>query len=349
MRSRPPSKAPNAPKKLRVMQSFREPRPTTNPYIVQLDRALAAETSITHLRFSWWAALFGPLDVVHLHWPEVMLEGSTPLKRAVKRLRVRALLLRLRVTRTALVRTTHNIDLPEVDTPTTRLLTTIEERTDFRILLNDSTRPRWSSPTAVILHGHYSSWYSDSTLSSTDNTLAFVGLIRRYKGVERLIDAFRQTGPEGSDLRLRISGNPTGDAIREVIEKSAVQDPRITVDLRFLSDDDFADAVRTAQGIVLPYSFMHNSGTALAAVSLGRPVLLPRNEVNESLAEEVGPGWVHMFDDEIRATDLLAFAHATKHRPPAPPDLERRDWTNVGRAHAGAYVDAARTARHSPD
>ena len=35
-----------APRPLRVMQSFRTPRPTTNPYIVMLDQALAAEPTI---------------------------------------------------------------------------------------------------------------------------------------------------------------------------------------------------------------------------------------------------------------------------------------------------------------
>ena len=333
------------PRGIRVMQSFRAPRPTTNPYIVQLDRALAETSGVEHLRFSWPTALLGRVDVIHFHWPEAALEGSQAWKRAVKRLRMRALLLRLRLTRTALVRTTHNLDLPEVDRATARLLEKIEERTDLRILLNDSTRPRWSSPTAVVPHGHYIDWYGPARTDAVADTLAFVGLVRRYKGVEGLIQAFRDTRTEAPGLRLTISGNPTGSTIRDAVEESASADHRIHADLRFLSDDDFAHAVTGAQGVVLPYLFMHNSGTALAALSLQRPILVPRNEVNEALAHEVGPGWVHLFEGEITAADLISFGAATARHPAAPPDLSRRGWHDAGRAHADAYLRAVQLAR----
>ena len=65
-----------------VMQSFRNPRATTNPYITMLDRALADELGSGHLRFSWLRALFGRYDVFHWHWPEAKLQGTSWWKSA---------------------------------------------------------------------------------------------------------------------------------------------------------------------------------------------------------------------------------------------------------------------------
>ena len=120
----------------RVMQSFKPPRPTTNPYITMLDRALATEPSIVHLRFSWRDALLSRVDVLHLHWPEVMLEGDKAWKRWGKRSLMRLLLLKLRLTNAAVVRTVHNIEPPQdVDASHAALLLKLDARTDHRIVL----------------------------------------------------------------------------------------------------------------------------------------------------------------------------------------------------------------------
>ena len=55
---------------MRVMQTFGEPRDTTNPYLVMLRDALVAEPTIEHVPFSWRAALTGRYDVLHVHWPD---------------------------------------------------------------------------------------------------------------------------------------------------------------------------------------------------------------------------------------------------------------------------------------
>ena len=113
-------------------------------------------------------------------------------------------------------------------------------------------------------------------------------------------------------------------------------------DLRFLSETEFASAVTSSEGVVLPYRFMHNSGTVLAVLSLERPVLVPRTEVNESLAEEVGAGWIRMFDGELDAADLLAFLPAVRiARQSDAPDLSARTWEAVGARHREAYRAAA--------
>lgn len=329
----------------RVIQSFREPRPTTNPYIVMLDRALAAQPQIEHLRFSWPVALFTRIDVFQLHWPETLLGGDRGWKRRTKRLLLRALLLKLRLTGATIVRTAHNVELPrDVDPATRAILVLIEERADYRILLNPLTELPWTTPSTVIAHGHYRDWFAQvpPTEPSADS-IGFVGLVRTYKGVDHLISVFRETASTHPELRLLVAGNPTSPEIAERVRAQAEEDNRISLDLRFLSEPDFATAMMSVRGIVLPYRFMHNSGAALAALSLGRPVLVPRNPVNIELAEEVGDGWVHMYTDKLDQNDLIAFHRAlSEHRPDAPPRLDKRDWQLAGADHVSAYREAVR-------
>lgn len=331
----------------RVMQSFRPPRPTTNPYIVMLDRALAAEPTLQHERFSWSGALLHRLDALHFHWPEVLLSADRPWKRWGKRQLFRLVLLRARLQGTVIVRTVHNLELPsDLDRATLRLLREVEERAGLRVLLNPHTRPHWDSPTVVIPHGHYVDWFADvPRVEPEPGSLAFVGLVRRYKGVEALLDAFAATASDRPQLRLRIAGNPTTADLRADLERRAAADPRVGLDLRFLDEPDFATAIMAARGVVLPYRHMHNSGAALAALSLARPVLVPRNEVNTALAAEVGQGWVHQYDGDLDADDLRAFDTALAAPRSPHPDLSGRGWALAGARHAQAYRDAIRAAR----
>lgn len=334
---------------LRVMQSFGSPRPTTNPYIQMLDRALAGTSGIEHLRFDRRRALFGRYDVLHLHWPETLLAGRPGANAFARRLYVTALLTRLRLGRIAVVRTVHNVELPQdISRWDRRLLEGIDERTDLRILLNAQTALPQAAAGTVIPHGDFLDWFGpepEGAEPPVGGGIAFVGLVRRYKGVERLIEAFGDTATTGADLQLRISGNPSSEDLAAHVRALAASDARVSLDLRYLDEPEFAQAIRAAEGIVLPYRFMHNSGSVLAALSLERPVLVPRNDVNEALSQEVGPGWVVMFDGELTADDLVAFLPRSREARGGSPRLDRRTWSRVGEDHRDAYRRAVEIRR----
>ena len=68
---------------LRVLESFKPPRKTTNPYIVMLYSALQKACDIH--AFSWREALRGDYDVFHVHWPEVLLRSDRRSRRVGRR------------------------------------------------------------------------------------------------------------------------------------------------------------------------------------------------------------------------------------------------------------------------
>jgi len=332
---------------MRVMQSFGPPRPTTNPYIHMLDRALAETEGVEHLRFDRRRALFGRYQALQLHWPETLFGGTTRTRAVARRAFALALRARLTLTRVAVIRTVHNLEPHAGSTPwERRYLAWLERRTDHRIVLNERT-PAGGIPTTLVPHGHYREWFAAVPRRAPEpGVLGFVGLVRPYKGVEDLLDAFTSTARSSPELRLRVAGSPTTDAIEDELRRRAARDPRVELDLRHLPEEAFASAVLGCEGLVLPFRSMHNSGSVLAALSLDRPVLVPRTEVTELLATEVGPGWVTTFEGPLTGAHLRGFADAIRERPPAgSPDLSRRHWDGVGAQHRDAFAAAIERRR----
>lgn len=324
---------------IRVLETFGPPKATTNPYIAQLHSSLMAAPGLTTLTFDYRTALLGRYDVVHAHWPELMVDGHRAVGRAARRTLAALTVLRWRVTRTPVVRTLHNVERPQgISGFDHVVLSGIDRATTLDIALNDHTPTRGGVPQVVIPHGHYRDWFAAQDSSPRmAGRVGYVGLIRRYKGVEDLVEAFKEWDRTG--VSLHIAGKPSSSELLDGLQAAAASDDRISIDARFLDEADFVTAISTSELIVLPYRHMHNSGTALAALSLDRPVLVPDNAVNRALADECGPGWVHTFEGEITAGDIERAWIGSRERG-ARPDLSRREWAAAGAQHRHAFESA---------
>jgi glycosyltransferase involved in cell wall biosynthesis len=347
----PGARRPGRP--LRVLESFRSPRPTTNPYITQLHEALRARPDLRVRTFTHTRGLWGRYDLVHLHWPELFVGGHTVAGRTARRLLTVALVTRWRLTGVPIVRTVHNLERPDgLSRLDGRLLDDIDRCTLLDIRLNHHTTARPGVPATTILHGDYRRWFAQTAHAAAAQPvagrIAYVGLVRRYKGVEGLVRAFRHMND--ATATLHIAGRPSSDDLRDLLERAAKDDPRITVDPRYLDESELVEAVTSAQLVVLPYRHMHNSGTVLAALSLGRPVLVPDTAVNRALAAEVGEAWVLTFSGELSAGRLRTALTSTATLPTQPPDLSARQWESAAAAHVAAFDRARnRTARRHED
>jgi len=324
-----------------VLQSGPRPLPTTNPYNIMLARAIESLPGIDFRYFSWREALTKRHAVFHAHWPEAML--TSPVRwRALARQAVFALLLlKWRVNRTAIVRTEHNIGLPrDISWREVLLLRAFERQTAVHICLNKHTPVPDEQTRHIVPHGDYRPWYDGHRRSSTrPGRIAYFGMIRRYKGVDRLITAFKETADPG--LSLSIGGKPSTPELGAEMLRLAKTDPRIDLVLDFLDDPALVRAITEAELVVLPHPEMHNSGSALAALSLDRPVLVQDNPVNRDLQAEVGRGWVHLYSGTLTGQDLEAALREVRINPPSDrPRLEDRDWQRSAALHEAAYRHA---------
>lgn len=321
---------------VRVLQSYIGPGPQTNPYIIQLHDALAATPGVSRRSFSWRTALLGDYDVFHVHWPEALITKRGRISTLGRQTLYALILAKLWLLRIPVVRTVHNLDLPQgIDRVERWLLEWTERLTRMRILLNDFTPVPAAAASALIEHGHYRDWFARYPAPAPlKGRILFFGKVRRYKNVEGLLRVFREIADP--TLRLRVAGSPSSTTLTDALYAAAGDDPRIGLQLGFVEDPDLVRAVSESQLVALPYSEMHNSGSVLAALSLNRPVLVPDNAFNRALAREVGVGWVIRYEGDLTPAHIeqgLAEASALTGRP----DLSLRDWTSTGARHLDAY------------
>lgn len=99
--------------------------------------------------------------------------------------------------------------------------------------------------------------------------ILFFGLLRPYKGLDTLLDAFR--GLAGAELW--IVGNPRMDV--EPLRRAAAEvTGRVRFVTRFIDDAEIPAIFRRADVVVLPYRDAEHSGVLYTALAFGKPLVL---------------------------------------------------------------------------
>ncbi len=99
--------------------------------------------------------------------------------------------------------------------------------------------------------------------------ILFFGLLRPYKGIDTLLEAFRRV--EGAELW--IAGNPRMEV--EPLRRLAAEAPgRVRFLTRFVEDAEIPAIMRRADVVVLPYRDAEHSGVLYAALAFGKPLVL---------------------------------------------------------------------------
>lgn len=327
-----------------VLQSLRPPTAITNPFVPLLLESI--DDTIPVKTFSWRTALFGTFDIFHVHWPENLVRDARTSKNMAKKVLVCLLLLRLRIRTTPVVRTVHNLEPHEPMPRLDRLLhDRLQRRTAAWISMNGTTEVPGSGVLCSIPHGHYRQWYATrETVDPVPRSVLYFGLVRSYKKVEDLVACFKRMDLPNSTLT--VVGAASDRAHRAVVENAVGSDSRIVSRFEHIADAELASFIGRASLVVLPYD-VYNSGALLLALSLDRPVLVPRNDVTESLADEVGRQWVLTYEPPLSAEILRSALAGSSAVGSGSPDLTSRDWTSIGKRHGDLYrtLYEARSAR----
>lgn len=117
--------------------------------------------------------------------------------------------------------------------------------------------------------------------------ILYFGLIRHYKGVPYLIEAFnRFPEPVANNSRLLIVGEiwEEGNMLRDMIEISLLKH-RISLVDRYVPDDMLPTYFAAADVVALPYLRSAGSAVAHMAITYGKPIVL--SDV-EALRETIG-------------------------------------------------------------
>lgn len=116
--------------------------------------------------------------------------------------------------------------------------------------------------------------------------ILFFGLLRPYKGIDALLEAFREV--EGAELWI------VGNARMEVepLRRLAAEAPgRVRFLTRFVEDAEIPAIMRRADIVALPYRDVEHSGVLYAALAFGKPLVLTAVGGFPEVAEQ-GAAWL---------------------------------------------------------
>lgn len=344
-----------------------------NPYTWLLYSHLA-EHGAQVRDFTPARALRGGYDILHIHWPEKALMTGGVGSRLTGAVAGLAVLEAARRHGAKVVWTTHNAR------PHERRGGRLERwywsgvlrRVDGVIHPSGASQAAVEAaypslrrlPHAVIGLGHFRGSYPDHLsreqargdlgVPPDATVITFLGLLRPYKNVPRLIELVRSLPAEREALLL-VGGEPLDRAIAEEIERAAGGDARVRLHLRHVPDEDVQRYLRAADLVALPFTDITNSGSALLALSFERPVLVPRLGAMGELQALVGADWVRTYEGELTAAALgEAIDWARRRSPDAAPDLSPLDWPAIAEQTLALYrvvrrAGAAAGAGSSPN
>jgi glycosyltransferase involved in cell wall biosynthesis len=101
------------------------------------------------------------------------------------------------------------------------------------------------------------------------------GLLRPYKGIENLIEAFGRivSAAAASDAELWIVGNPRMD-VEQLRRQAREIGGRVRIVTRFVDEAEIPAIFRRADLVVLPYLDAEHSGVLYTGLAFGKPLVL---------------------------------------------------------------------------
>jgi len=330
-----------------------------NPYVRLLQTSLSA-AGIPCSTVEGLSPLHVPLqpgvaNILHLHWLELLYSAPTTT-RSIRRLAaVLAGLAWVKARGGKIVYTVHNLHPHEQgEAPSTMnrvanaALSVLadalhvhdeEARVGAAQIYGRSPRRGYGVPPDriyVVPHGSYLGAYpNDCTrqqarakLGLAEGAIVYLclGQIRRYKGIEDLIAAFKQLSAEADNCQLVLAGHVHDAAYAEYLAELTRGQKAVLTWFRYVEDAELQYFMNACDVCVLPYRDITTSGAAILAFSFGKPVIAPAlGGFSELLANgrgivydpKSGDGLLHALQ-EVRSGDMgsagqQALAWAREH------------------------------------
>lgn len=157
-------------------------------------------------------------------------------------------------------------------------------------------------------------------ISDSDFVLLFIGQIKKVKGVDVLLRAFKRVIAQHDDIKLIIAGNPWKDdvgeyqgLIDEIKEKNTNQ---LITDFRFIPDEEIADYYDVADVVVLPYTDVYQSGVIRLTYSYKKPVIATKLPAFMEIVEEGVNGFLCEAGDENTLEQSIERAYEVREKLP---------------------------------
>jgi glycosyltransferase involved in cell wall biosynthesis len=328
-----------------------------NPYTWLLYSHLAS-LEVRVRDFTPGRALRGGYDILHVHWPDKALNAESWAVRAAGAVAALASVTAAHLHGSRVIWTAHNARPHESRHPRLErwFWSAFVRRVDAVIHLSvagrqavEALHPALAAlPNAVVPHGHYRGAYPDAVsreearailaIPHGARVVSFLGLVRPYKNVSHLVRVVRDLPTEAGEVILLVAGAPHPPALAEPIREAAGGDSRVRLVLEHIPEEDVQHYLRAADLVVLPFTAITNSGSALLALSFARPVLVPARGAMGELQALTGGDWVSTYEGDL-TPEILAGALDRAMSLPAggAPRLDALEWPAIARQTLALY------------
>ena len=118
--------------------------------------------------------------------------------------------------------------------------------------------------------------YKKYNIPKNKKILLFIGQIRKYKNIELLIKAFKDSRLEENKFVLLVCGNCKDKSYKEELTKTS-NNINIYFDFNFIKDNEMESYLKNSEAIIAPYNKKSslNSGTLWMCMSYSKTMILP--------------------------------------------------------------------------
>jgi glycosyltransferase involved in cell wall biosynthesis len=314
---------------------------TSNLINDRLYREIEKNANVDVIAWTPLRMLLCRYDVLHVHWPENVLNDRILSRSVVKVLFLMLAIGWIKLLGRRLVWTAHNAVSHDGHHPKLEALfwQFFIPRLDGIIALSEESLNQVRSlrsvtrktSMVVVPHGSYCGVYPDVitrpearvklNLPLNANVLLNLGLIRRYKEAGRLIELAR----ENPNLHVLIAGKAPEEDYQNELYAQAEGLSNVHLQFKFIADEELQIYLRAADLFALPYDKITNSGSAILALSYDLPVLAPKLPCFESLTANFGDSWVSTYAG-VLTSEMVEGALEQQRSKQSTACVEWGDW-----------------------
>jgi glycosyltransferase involved in cell wall biosynthesis len=166
----------------------------------------------------------------------------------------------------------------------------------------------------------------------------FFGSVRPNKGLDQLVEAFQRLPAQ--DCLLLVGARVYHDASAAAVDRIERADPRVRIHRsRFYANDEFQLFYNAADVAVFPFTDVLTSGSAITALSLGCPVVVPAiGCLTELVDSRIGLTYDPTRPDSLlRALQQVRNLDLPSCRTEALTRMRKLDWTGIARRTLDVY------------
>ncbi|MBB1507798.1 hypothetical protein H5203_20315 [Pseudoalteromonas sp. SG41-1] len=248
-------------------------------------------------------------NIFHMHWPETYLNIKNPLKRYTFTLLIIIYISFIKILGKKVVWTVHNLKPHEnYNERISRIFyKVIASLCDSLIFMTNVSMEEFfclygiNKKFKIIPHPSYPIPKANTSNVQKPSGLLFFGLIRPYKNVEMLINAYINSK---LNIKLNILGACNDILLTKKLES---YEDRINLSLRRYEDQELQCFLDNCSGVVIPYKDITNSGVLFRAMSAGAKLLLPDIAYTREVTTNLNYQNCSFYSGDIDSMDLLRF------------------------------------------